>query len=792
LLAHSQTAKLIDDVILNEDEGCLYVNFVNGNNLDNGRFNSYMVHDLVDCTSSKWIDGSHFNENYDYRGRSFCLYLEGWIGEWNQNSQLYIYASYITLDGSRLHEYYFYCPPGGTCCEDTCDFDTSTGTVSCEDCAGVINGGATIDQCGVCGGDGSSCDNPELGFTLLRENVECDDNDKESSIGTYDSVELCAQACRQRDGCTNFIYGKGDKAGKCYDEGVTEEECTEWGADEYNFYKLNSILSAADTLCSPETNMGTFTTAEECNNSAQMAGCASKKFMFSSDYPSWGCRCCADGDDVEYHSHSNWDLYQSLLDFTTSSPTTLPTPSPTTHPTETPSADPSKQPSSSPTSQPSMAPTALPSVGPSKQPSTSPTSMPSSSPTYEPSLSPTSSPTPNPTKQPSKSPSQQPTSSPTCEPSTSPTSLPTTNPTKQPSKSPSQQPTPSPTDSPSISPTSDPTSNPTTVPTPAPTDEPSKSPTELPSKSPSKQPTPSPTQSPSTSPTTNPTMNPTTDPTTTPTDEPSENPSQSPSMSPTISVETRLSQLEEMMSHVNRQLSDLMERMEGAESNVDHIDDGLTTISTCVASYEPIDKEDDDDATKHCATITNPCECVGDCGWSTENDLCGSGAEYRTTCTECDTLEGCITGSCLTLSDHICPSDYNEMRICQCNDQCRDFGNCCWDVTGCGGDNYERLGSDFKCDVGDSRTFRLDFTSVQNCAQRCLADDNCDHFATDLHQFCIGCAGLPLDEGIGFHVYKILTFRRRLSLEEEVAEMRKLNKKLIKMNQELREELMRG
>jgi len=252
------------------------------------------------------------------------------------------------------------------------------------------------------------------------------------------------------------------------------------------------------------------------------------------------------------------------------------------------------------------------------------------------------------------------------------------------------------------------------------------------------------------------------------------------------------------MLSFNRQLSDLAERMGKAESNVGYIDDGLTTISTCAASYEPINKaeEDDDDAalTERCAAITNPCECVGACGWSTEKDMCGSASEHRTTCTECDTVEGCITGSCLTLSDELCPLEYNEMRLCQCNDQCRDFGNCCWDVTGCGGDNYERIGVDLKCDIGDSRSFKLDFTSLENCARRCEADDNCDHFVTDLHRFCLGCVGMPADEGIGFHAYRVTTGRRRLnlSLKDEINELRKLNEKLLKMNQELREDLMKS
>lgn len=269
---------------------------------------------------------------------------------------------------------------------------------------------------------------------------------------------------------------------------------------------------------------------------------------------------------------------------------------------------------------------------------------------------------------------------------------------------------------------------------------------------------------------------------------------------PTISVETRLTRLEEMIEEmtllVNRQFSDLTQRMDTAESNVEHIDDSLTTMSTC-ASYDSIDEADDEEdddaeATNHCAGITNPCDCVGDCGWSTENNLCGSAEEYRTTCTECDTLEGCITGSCLTLSDELCPTQYNEMRICQCNDQCRDYGNCCWDVSGCGGDNYVRVQSGFKCIAADDqRTFKLDFTSVENCAHRCAADDNCNYFATDLYRFCIGCTERPEEhEAIGFQVYEVLEGRRQLSLEEELIELRKMNEELFRMNQALQEELM--
>jgi len=407
---------------------------------------------------------------------------------------------------------------------------------------------------------------------------------------------------------------------------------------------------------------------------------------------------------------------------------------------------------------------------------------------------PTTSPTSGPTPRPTPAPTEQPTSSPTETPSSSPTETPSSSPTERPSSSPTERPSSSPTETPSFSPSERPSSSPTDHPSTSPTDHPSSSPTDHPSSLP--------TTHPSTYPTTCPTFFPTTNPT----EKPTAMPSMVPSKSPTISIETRISQLEEMMSsvqwqlsdlrNVHQQLSDLTHRMEQAESeigeidaNVNHIDDGLTSIATCAAGYESIDKEEEGDLqTEHCAAITNPCGCVGDCGWSTENDICGLASEYTTVCTECDTLEGCITGSCLTLSDDLCPVEYNEMRICQCNDECRDYGNCCWDVTGCGGDNYERVDIDLKCDSGAMRTFKLDFTSVENCAQRCAADNNCDHFATDLHRFCIGCVGMPTNEGIGFHAYRMTSTRRRLSLGDELIELRRMNAKLLKVNQALREE----
>jgi len=75
-------------------------------------------------------------------------------------------------------------------------------------------------------------------WILLRSDVECGNNENEVNLGTFADVAACAEACRNRDGCTNFIYGKGEKAGRCWDEAITESACTIWEDDQYDFYGL--------------------------------------------------------------------------------------------------------------------------------------------------------------------------------------------------------------------------------------------------------------------------------------------------------------------------------------------------------------------------------------------------------------------------------------------------------------------------------------------------------------------------------------------------------------------------
>jgi len=86
-------------------------------------------------------------------------------------------------------------------------------------------------------------------------------------------------------------------------------------------------------------------------------------------------------------------------------------------------------------------------------------------------------------------------------------------------------------------------------------------------------------------------------------------------------------------------------------------------------------------------------------------------------------------------------------------------------------------GGNNKCSTSSAdRSFRLDFTSLENCLYRCMTDDRCNfastnHMTDDANLFCIGCINLNR-AGDGWTAYEILDSRRRLS---EVEQLRREN-----------------
>ena len=71
--------------------------------------------------------------------------------------------------------------------------------------------------------------------------MECQSSD--SDLGTFPTMQTCADSCKATTDCKYFIYGKASKAGKCYHEHTTTADCTEGFEDDaYAFAELAGAL----------------------------------------------------------------------------------------------------------------------------------------------------------------------------------------------------------------------------------------------------------------------------------------------------------------------------------------------------------------------------------------------------------------------------------------------------------------------------------------------------------------------------------------------------------------------
>merc|ERR1712195_153024 len=79
-------------------------------------------------------------------------------------------------------------------------------------------------------------------FKLVKTGAECLSSDSQlpapDSSFRYATAAECAAAVQAKGG-KFFIYGTGDKKGKCYQEDTKSEDCEEgWETDQYDFYKF--------------------------------------------------------------------------------------------------------------------------------------------------------------------------------------------------------------------------------------------------------------------------------------------------------------------------------------------------------------------------------------------------------------------------------------------------------------------------------------------------------------------------------------------------------------------------
>ena len=74
----------------------------------------------------------------------------------------------------------------------------------------------------------------------MKSEHECDSDDEK--LGSFDLVEECADACRQKEGCTFFLFGlRRFDTGDCYWEKTPDASCRNgegWESDNYDFYEL--------------------------------------------------------------------------------------------------------------------------------------------------------------------------------------------------------------------------------------------------------------------------------------------------------------------------------------------------------------------------------------------------------------------------------------------------------------------------------------------------------------------------------------------------------------------------
>ena len=97
-------------------------------------------------------------------------------------------------------------------CEDWCDDSPASKFSPERRCSSDLSDGwpAGTKACAACD------DCKTMHYHILNEGVECASDDE--SLGVFDTVRECAEACLQKEGCRYFIYGKGEKAGRCYYE----------------------------------------------------------------------------------------------------------------------------------------------------------------------------------------------------------------------------------------------------------------------------------------------------------------------------------------------------------------------------------------------------------------------------------------------------------------------------------------------------------------------------------------------------------------------------------------------
>merc|ERR1719195_2086757 len=150
-------------------------------------------------------------------------------------------------------------------------------------------------------------------FVKMASGHECANNHAEVDLGDAASVQECAQKCDNVWWCTSFIYGHGNKAGSCWNEGISFKSCTEWEEDEYDFYTMSAsafdeqfVMTKAGHECADnahEADMGAAESVEACYEKCTMQdGC--KSFVYG--YGDKANQCWSEGPGITRETCTTW------------------------------------------------------------------------------------------------------------------------------------------------------------------------------------------------------------------------------------------------------------------------------------------------------------------------------------------------------------------------------------------------------------------------------------------------------------------------------------------------------
>merc|ERR550534_783382 len=153
-------------------------------------------------------------------------------------------------------------------------------------------------------------------YKLIKSGHECADNANEKNLGTFDTIEKCFNACKNHSDCQKhrgFIYGTGDRKGKCWSEGVSHATCTKWAPKSFDFYELeeetytmkrSGVVWEDGTMLKGDGLPGVKASAKECGDTCKKLG--GDVFHFKLRANGW---CACKKGSTKLKTYAEYDAY---------------------------------------------------------------------------------------------------------------------------------------------------------------------------------------------------------------------------------------------------------------------------------------------------------------------------------------------------------------------------------------------------------------------------------------------------------------------------------------------------